>query len=292
MKYTDVITGKNIIKRYKNFTLHQPALHIPKGFTTALVGENGAGKSTLLNILSGVRLDYEGDITYFDGTEDMKDEKVKERIGFTAPNNYYFANWTIEQIRQMYGVLYDNFHSERFDALVQELEIPKGNKKVSQLSDGNRIKLQLAGVLARDTDLLIMDEPASPLDPLMREMLCDRLRCYIEEGKGERSVLISTHNIADMENVTDYVCIMEQGEIMEEGFVPDLKEKYILVKGDAEQIPLVEGALFDMTKSSYGFEGIILAERSEDVAGLGLTLETPTLSQICVSVMRNYCRRK
>lgn len=81
MKYTDVITGKNIIKRYKNFTLHQPALHIPKGFTTALVGENGAGKSTLLNILSGVRLDYEGDITYFDGTEDMKDEKVKERIG-------------------------------------------------------------------------------------------------------------------------------------------------------------------------------------------------------------------
>ena len=305
MNYTDAITGKNIVKKYKNFTLNQPQLHIPKGFTTALVGENGAGKSTLLNILSGVRLDYEGDITYFEGSESMKTEQVKERIGFTAPNDYFFSNWTIEQICQMYDVLYDNFHVQRFKDLIRELEIPvafgrektkrrglfdrrKGSKQVNQLSDGNRIKLQLAGVLARDTDLLIMDEPASPLDPLMRDVLCDKIRSHMEEGDGERSVLLSTHNITDMENVTDYVCIMEQGSIIEQGFVPDLKEKYILVKGDAEQIPAVSGRLFDMTKNSYGFEGILLADHSEEVAGLGLSMETPSLSQICVAVMRNY----
>ena len=67
------------------------------------------------------------------------------------------------------------------------------------------------------------------LDPLMREQLCDRMRDYLDEGNGEHSIFFSTHNIADMENVTDYAIIMEHGAIVEEGFVEDLKEEYVLV---------------------------------------------------------------
>ena len=96
-------------------------------------------------------------------------------------------------------------------------------KKVSALSDGTKMKVILANVLARKTELLIMDEPASPLDPLMRDKLWEIIQTYIEEGHGERSVFFSTHNVSDMENVTDYAIIMEHGQIVEEGMVEDLK---------------------------------------------------------------------
>ena len=159
-------------------------------------------------------------------------------------------------------------------------------KKISSLSDGNRMKLMLSGVLARDTELLLLDEPASPLDPLMRDVLCDLIREYIEAGQGEKSVFFSTHNIADMENVTDYAIIMERGRVVEQGFVEDLKEKYILVKGEASDIPTAEKILYSITKNSYGYEGICLAEDMNKLAGLDIEVSTPSLSQISVAVMK------
>ena len=108
-------------------------------------------------------------------------------------------------------------------------------KPNSSFSDGMKVKLMLAGVLSRDTDMLILDEPASPLDPLMRDKLCQLISEYINNGNGEKSVFFSTHNISDMENVTDYAIIMENGQIVEQGFVEDLKEKYIVIKGDASR---------------------------------------------------------
>ena len=155
-------------------------------------------------------------------------------------------------------VLFDGFHRDRFQAVCEELNIPTGvTKDVKKLSDGNRMKLMLAAVLARDTDLLILDEPASPLDPLMRDKLCDIIREYLEQGNGERSVFFSTHNIADMENVTDYAVIMENGTIVEQGFVEDLKEKYVSVKGEAADAERAEKILYTMNRSAYGFEGKI-----------------------------------
>ncbi|MDE5866669.1 MAG: ABC transporter ATP-binding protein, partial [Lachnospiraceae bacterium] len=165
-------------------------------------------------------------------------------------------------------------------------------KKVSSLSDGNKMKLMLAGVWARDTELLILDEPASPLDPLMRDKLCDMIRGYIEQGNGERSVFFSTHNISDMENVADYAIILEHGEIVEEGFVEDLKEKYIVVKGEAADAEAAKEILFSMSKSAYGFEGICLADNLDKLAGMDVAKEVPTLSQICVAVMKANTKLK
>ena len=131
-----------------------------------------------------------------------------------------------------------------------------------------------------------MDEPASPLDPLMRDCLCGMIRQYLEEGGGEHSVLFSTHNIADMENVTDYCVIMEHGNIVESGFVEDLKEKYVLVKGEAKDAEAAQKILYSYSGSAYGFEGICMAERLDALAGMDIHVETPSLSQISVAVMK------
>ena len=293
------IEMKQINKKYKGFALDIPGLSIPEGFATALIGENGAGKTTLINILAGTRLDYKGELTFFgkwnDRDREREDVPVREMIGYTGPGNYYLPNWTVQQVEEVTQMLFDKFDREKFESLLEQLQISTNTtggkqKKVSDLSDGNKMKLMLAGVLARETSLLILDEPASPLDPLMRDILCDILRQYLDQGEGKRTVFFSTHNIADMENVTDYAIIMEHGQVMEQGFVEDLKEKYTVVKGERKDADEAAKILYTMNRNSYGFEGVCLSENLDRLAGMDVELERPSLSQICVAVMKANSR--
>lgn len=291
METQAVITMNNVKKRFKGFELNLPELQIPEGFATALIGENGAGKSTLMNILAGVRLDYKGDITYYDGT--LSDEEVRERNGYVSANNYFLPHWTMEAVAELNELLFENFDKEKYETLCKDLGIWESkNKSVSKLSDGMKMKTMLASVFARETNLLLLDEPASPLDPLMRDELCSMIRNYIDEGNGDKTVFFSTHNISDMENVTDYAMIMEQGKIVEQGFVEDLKEKYILVKGEKEDADKLQGILIGFQKNSYGCEGLCLSENLDKLAGFDVATETPNLSQICVAVMKQYSKLK
>ncbi len=294
MRYEDVITAQGLEKRFGKFELNIPELHIPKGFATALIGENGAGKTTLINILAGIRKDNEGDVTYF-GNSHIEDKGVKERIGFTGTKKYFLPHWNGDQVRGLMEMLFDNFDADKFDGICKSLDIDdsifgKKGKTVQKLSDGNLMKLMLASVFARNTDVMLLDEPASPLDPLMRDMLGDMIRAYIAEGDGERSVLFSTHNISDMENVTDYIIIVDGGRIIEEGFVTDMKEKYIIVKGDKEYTQSAEKFLVSNQKNSFGFEGIALAQDLDKFAGMDVEFDTPNLFQISVAIMKQNSR--
>ena len=289
------IESEKITKKLKKFTLDVENLKIPEGFATALIGENGAGKTTLLNILAGIRLDYKGEITYFGKYSDKEKEnsgEVKNRIGYTGPGKYYLPKWTVKDIEEISKLLFEDFSAEEFHRYCNELAIfahggMDMKKANSSFSDGMKMKLMLAGVMARKTDLLLLDEPASPLDPLMRDKLCQMIGEYINEGKGKRSVFFSTHNISDMESITDYAIIMENGQIVEQGFVEDLKEKYILIKGEAADTEAAKKVLYTITTNPYGFEGICLAENLDKLAGINVTKEIPTLYQISVAVMRN-----
>ena len=295
MYKSNVISINNLSKKFKSFELDIPSLNIPKGFATALIGENGAGKSTFINILAGVRLDYKGTIDYFNGE---KEEKViRENIGYTGPGNYFMPHWTIAQIAEVGELLFERFNKEKFYEICKLLgievsSVKKQNKGFNKLSDGMKMKVVLANVFARETKMLLLDEPASPLDPLMRDKLCQMIGEYLEQGNVENSVLFSTHNIADMENVTDYAIIMEKGRIAEQGFVEDLKEKYILVKGENEDADKVKDILFSFQKNNYGFEGLCLSDNIDKLAGLNISKEIPELSQISIAVMKKYSQLK
>ena len=285
-----VIKLKNVTKKYKKFELNIPSLEIPKGFATALIGENGAGKTTLFEILAGICLDYQGEIQYFGGE---KNEKViRENIGYTGPNHYFMPHWTIPMVGNISELLFQHFHKDRYEQLCGDMGLPYSTKKISDLSDGMQMKTMLAAVWARDTKMLLLDEPASPLDPVMRDKLCTMIREYLEAGNGEKSVFFSTHNIADMENVTDYAVIMQNGQIAEQGFVEDLKEKYVLVKGETEEAEQAKQFLVSSHMTAFGYEGLCLAENLDKLAGLDIAVETPNLSQISVAIMQQYTNLK
>lgn len=288
MEVQAILQMENVTKRFKGFELNIPKLCIPKGFTTALIGENGAGKSTLINILAGIRLDYKGELTYFDG--EQEEGVIREYVGYTGPGSYFVPYWTIEAVGEISELLFDRFDKSVFEGLCRELGVDKPYTRIDKLSDGMKMKTMLAAVFARETKLLLLDEPASPLDPLMRDELCSMLRRYIEEGNGEKSVFFSTHNISDMENVTDYAVIMARGHIVEQGFVEDLKEKYVLVKGEAFEEEKAKEILLGFKKNNYGYEGLCLAEHLDKLAGMDIATEVPSLSRICVGIMKSVGR--
>ena len=290
MDIQSAIAMRDITKKFKGFLLDIPFLEVPKGFSTALIGENGAGKSTLLNILAGIRLDYKGESAYFGG--EKEERSIREKIGYTGPGNYFMPQWTVSQVGEVSQLLFEQFDKEEFLKLCRTLDVrePEGakkkNKSISALSDGMRMKVMLDAVFARDTKLLLLDEPASPLDPLMRDKLCSMIREYLEMGNGENSVFFSTHNIADMESVTDYAVIMEKGKVVEQGFVEDLKEKYIMVMGEAAEAERAKEILYSFQKNSYGYVGLCLAKDLERLGGFDISTETPSLSQISIAVMK------
>jgi ABC-2 type transport system ATP-binding protein len=299
MEFNCSIKGENLVKKYKNFTMSIDELKIPAGFSTALIGENGAGKTTLLNILAGIKLDYKGKLTFY-GKYDDKDREndpfVRESIGYVGTDKYFMPQWTVKQIDGFSQLLFDNYDRDAFLKIYDELAISETGtynpgKKISSLSDGNKVKLALASVLARDTDMLIMDEPASPLDPLMRDKLCDMIREYMSKKNG-RTVFFSTHNIQDMENVTDYAIIMEHGKIVEEGFVEDLKEKYVLVKGEAKDEEEARKYLYSCSGSKYGFEGIALKDNLDKFDNMDVVVEDASLFQISVAIMKKNSKVK
>ena len=189
MNYENVIEAHNIRKQFRKFELNIPKFTVPKGFSTALIGENGSGKTTLLNILSGIRLDYKGDIRYFNQYTDADRENnpvVKERIGYTGTTNHYLPHWNVKQVEEVSDLLFEGFDKNRFHNWCEELAIfPDGlfeqKKKIRSLSDGNQMKLKLAGVMARDTDLLILDEPASALDPIAEAEIYEKFNSLVED---------------------------------------------------------------------------------------------------------------
>ncbi|HAG14472.1 MAG TPA: ABC transporter ATP-binding protein [Ruminococcus sp.] len=286
----NAIEINGITKKYKDFTLGAIHAVIPCGFATALIGANGAGKTTLIDILCGVTSKTDGEAVYFGDMKDINDDKLRNRIGYCSSANFFPLDWTLKKIADSMELGFDHFDRKRFAALCKRFKLgdpaEKKQKSLMKCSDGNKMRAYLAALLARDTDLLVLDEPASSLDPLARDLLCDLFREYLSERDGERSVLFSTHNIADMEFATDYAIFMAHGKVIEQGFVEDLKEKYILVHGDAENADKAKPFMLSFSGGRTGFEGIALAENADMLHAYDTALETPTLQQLSIGILR------
>lgn len=287
----NILTAKGLTKVYPKFTLGKLDFEIPKGFSTALIGANGAGKTTLIDILCGAIRRTSGEVTYFDGITDIDDEGLRERIGYCAAQGFFPNGWRAKDIASSMDIAYKKFDRAKFNELCTELEVEnefeKKGKQMYKQSDGNRTRYSLAAVFARETDLLILDEPGSFLDPLMRDRLCDRLRAYLDKGNGEKSVIFSTHNIADMENVADYAIFMDNGKIIDKGFVEDLKEKYIIVGGEPKGYEKARNFMLSSSVNNTTFEGLALSENRSRLEELSAVCEAPTLQQLSIGLLKS-----
>ncbi|CCY20178.1 aBC transporter ATP-binding protein [Eubacterium sp. CAG:786] len=290
MEINNCVSIKGLTKKYSKFTLGELDINIPEGMATALIGANGAGKTTLIDILCGVTHKTAGDVVYFNEKNDIGDPALRERIGYCASTAFFPLTFTAKDIAVSMEIAYKSFDRKKFAELCEKFEVDSENtrkpRNMMKQSDGNRMRTCLASVFARDTDLLVLDEPGSSLDPLMRDRLCDRMREYLDDGDGKRSIIFSTHNIADMENAADYAVFMDRGKVIEQGFIEELKEKYVIARGDAENYDKAKSLLLSGNHNRTTFDGLALAENAEKLAEIGVESEIPTLQQLSIGLLK------
>ncbi|MBD5479825.1 MAG: ABC transporter ATP-binding protein [Lachnospiraceae bacterium] len=248
----------NLCKKYNGFELDHISFHLPKGFIMGLVGKNGAGKSTTIKSIMNM-LDFQGEILV-NGHDNIQCEKqVKQTVGVVVDQPFFPTIFTLEQVEKYAGAFYENWDKDAYYKLLSKFGLlPK--KKVSELSRGMGVKLQLAVALSHKAKLLLLDEPTSGLDPVARDELMDILMEYIQDG--ENSVLFSTHISADLEKIADYVTVLSSGKLFYTGEKDILMEKYAIIKGNYKNVSdELEQNLIGTRKYGDSFEAMILKDK-------------------------------
>ncbi|MGH3180965.1 MAG: ABC transporter ATP-binding protein [Streptosporangiaceae bacterium] len=215
----NVIECAELGKRYRRaWALRDCTLSIPAGHVVALVGPNGAGKTTLLNLAVGLATPTAGAVTVLDGAPAGSPEAL-DGIAFVAQDAPLYKNLPVADMLHVARNLNRRWDQSRARARLAELGIPL-NKKVGQLSGGQKAQLALTIALARRPDLLVLDEPLAALDPLARHDFMESvLAAVADEGI---SVVLSSHVVAELERMADYLIVLSFGQVTLAGEVDDL----------------------------------------------------------------------
>lgn len=192
---------------------------VKKGSIYGLLGSNGAGKTTLLRIIAGVLRESEGNITV-DNQPVFENTHVKERMIFIPDTLYFFSQYTVRQMANFYKSMYSSWNEERFQRLSEVFEIDV-KKKIQKFSKGMQRQVAFWISLSAMPDILILDEPIDGLDPVMRKKVKNLILQDVAER--EMTVLISSHNLREIEDICDHIGILHKGKLLLEKDLDDLK---------------------------------------------------------------------
>ena len=211
---------KNVTKSFGSFkALDSLTMTVPKGTVYGLVGPNGAGKSTAIRLLTGVYTPDDGTVI-MDGQPVFENTAVKERIGYIPDEIFYFPSATLEDMRAYYKGLYPKFDDELFDRLYEIFNLPK-KSPIRRFSKGMQKQAAFQLSLACRPEVLILDEPVDGLDPVMRRQVWSLILSDVAEHG--TTVLISSHNLRELEDICDHVGIMDHGRMLLEKSLADMQ---------------------------------------------------------------------
>jgi ABC-2 type transport system ATP-binding protein len=207
--------------------LHDCTLAIPAGHVAALVGPNGAGKSTLLNLAVGLVAPTTGELTVLGGRR-AGSPAALDGIGFVAQDTPLYKNLSVADMLHLTRNLNRRFDPASAETRLAELGIPL-TRKAGKLSGGQQAQLALTLALGRRPRLLVLDEPVAMLDPIARhDFMSTVLTAAADDGV---SVLLSSHVLAELERVADYLILMSQGRVQMAGEVDDLLASHRMLTG-------------------------------------------------------------
>ena len=258
-----MIEVRNVIKEFDGFrALDDMSMTVPTGAVYGLVGPNGAGKSTIIRHLTGIYRQDAGEIT-IDGTPVFENPEVKSRIAYIPDDIFYYANASIREMMDFYRSIYPHFDAERFKKLADVFGLdPK--RQMRRLSKGMQKQAAFWIAVSLRPEILILDEPVDGLDPVMRRRIWSIIMADVAENG--TTVLVSSHNLRELEDVCDSVGIMNKGKIMIERSLNELQENIVKIQlalPDGESLP--EG-LDILHKSNTGrLQSLIMHGTQEEI---------------------------
>ena len=222
---------QNVTKTFGDFTaLKNLTLTVPKGAVYGLVGPNGAGKSTAIRHLTGIYRPDSGKVT-MDGQPIYENPEIKAAIGYIPDDIFYYPSATLEDMRKFYKGIYPQFDDALFDKLYDVFRLPKRGQ-IRRFSKGMQKQAAFHLALCTRPKTLILDEPVDGLDPVMRRQVMSLILSDVAEYG--TTVLISSHNLRELEDVCDHVGIMDHGEMLMEKSLADMQ-------GNTHKLQIVGG---------------------------------------------------
>lgn len=227
----------NVTKRFDSFVaLDQTNMHVPKGAIYGLVGPNGAGKSTIIRHITGAYRQDEGEIRV-KGAPVYEDAAIKGCIAYIPDDIFYFNQANLKDMMKFYKDLYPKFDLELFDRLQECFPAIHPKRAIRRLSKGMQKQVAFWLSICCRPELLILDEPVDGLDPVMRRQIWSLLMSDVTEHG--TTVLVSSHNLRELEDVCDHVGIMHHGRVIMEKSLDDLQGSVskLQVAFESEELP-------------------------------------------------------
>ena len=217
-----MIKVENVTKTFDGFkALDELNLNVEKGSVYGLVGPNGAGKSTIIRHLTGIYRQDSGKIL-IDGQEVYDNADIKKRIAYIPDDLYFFLNSDMDDMAKFYQGIYENFNMERYNKLLTVITSIDRKKTIRKMSKGMQKQAAFVLAMCLMSDVMILDEPVDGLDPVMRRQIWSLLMQDVTER--HVTVLVSSHNLRELEDVCDTVGIMNQGKMLLERSLFSMQE--------------------------------------------------------------------
>ena len=245
-----MINVKGLCKKFDDFeALSNLNVNVEKGSIYGLIGVNGSGKTTLIRHLTGILRPDSGSVQ-MDGEDVYDNIGIKQRLGYIPDELFFFGSYTLRAMRSYYKGLYPRWSDERYDAMTEDFGLPERDK-LSKFSKGMQKQAQFILTMSCMPDFLILDEPIDGLDPIVRRKVWK----YVVDDVAERgmTVLVSSHNLKEMEGICDAIGILSAGEMKIERDLDELKS----------DIHKVQAAFHSQEDADRAFAGLNVVHREK-----------------------------
>ena len=234
-----MIEVKSVTKRFEGFAaLDQLTMTVPDGAVYGLVGPNGSGKSTILRHITGVYRQDEGEVL-IDGLPVFENPAVKSRIADIPDDVFYFPQAGVREMMEYYKGIYPGFDTARYEKLKEVFQLDE-RQPIRRMSKGMQKQAAFWLAMCQRADIMVLDEPVDGLDPVMRRQIWGLLMA--DAAERGMTVLVSSHNLRELEDVCDHVGILDHGHLLLERSLSELQENISKIQlALPDERPLPEG---------------------------------------------------
>lgn len=276
----EILKVTKLRKEYESFTLKDVSFSLDKGYIMGFIGRNGAGKTTTLKTIFNLVHRNGGEVEMFGKNFYENELYCKQHSSFMLGGVNYYMNKKLKTITDVVRRFYDEWDDEAYRKYLDMFELVE-NKRISELSEGMKVKYGLALAMSHNAKLLVLDEPTSGLDPVSRDELIDIFQQLIADG--ERSIFFSTHITSDLEKCADFITYIKDGEIIASCEKEALIDSYRIVQGKKSQLtPELEKLFIGTKENAFGWTALV---KSENIGTCKeLEIEKPDLETIMVHI--------
>ena len=280
----NTIEIRNLEKNYKNFSLTIDELDIPEGYITGFIGPNGSGKTTTIKSLLGMVKPESGEIKIFN-TDITKNVKAKENIAYVGDEAGFLGESKLSNLHKIISKFYSNWDETLYQKYLTKFNINE-SKLYKDLSKGQKKQFELVMALCHHPKLLIMDEPTSSLDPIIRNEFLELMQEHMEIDN--MTVFYSTHITTDLDKSADYIVMVYNGKILLQGEKDAILDNHVIVKSKKELIDnTIKKEFISLKEYAFGFEGLIAnKEKAYELFGNEAIYEKCTLEDLLLYYTR------